>query len=96
MVGFGGIFVEILGDVATRLAPIDRAEARGMLEELRMAPALHGARGRAPVDLDRLADVVASFSALVADVPELRELEINPLLADGSGVRALDARGFVA
>jgi acetyl coenzyme A synthetase (ADP forming)-like protein len=95
MVGFGGIFVEILGDVATRLAPIDRTEARAMLEELRMAPALHGARGRAAVDLERLADVVTRFSALVADVPELVELEINPLLADASGSRALDVRGRV-
>ena len=93
MVGFGGIFVEILGDVATRLAPIDRTEARTMLDELRMAPALHGARGRAAVELERLADVVARFSALVADVPELVELEINPLLTDASGSRALDVRG---
>jgi acetyl coenzyme A synthetase (ADP forming)-like protein len=93
MVGFGGIFVEILGDVATRLAPIDRAEARAMLDELRMAPALRGARGRQPIDLDGLADVIARFSALVADVPELLELEINPLLADASGSRALDVRG---
>jgi acyl-CoA synthetase (NDP forming) len=93
MVGFGGIFVEILGDVATRLAPIDRGEARTMLEELRMAPALHGARGRPPVDLDRLTDVMTRFSALAADVPELLELEINPLLADATQVIAVDARG---
>ena len=93
MVGFGGIFVEILGDVATRLAPVDRVEARAMLDELRMAPALHGARGRPPVDLEGLADVVARFSALAAGVPELVELEINPLLADAQGSRALDVRG---
>jgi len=64
-----------------------------MLDELRMAPALRGARGRSPVDLERLADVVTRFSVLVADVPELLELEINPLLADASGSRALDVRG---
>jgi acetyltransferase len=95
VVGFGGIFVEVLDDVATRLAPVGRAEARTMLEDLRMAPALRGARGRPPVDLAALADVVTRFSRLVADVPELRELEINPLLADAGGSRALDVRGEV-
>jgi acetate---CoA ligase (ADP-forming) len=95
MVGFGGIFVEILGDVATRLAPIDRAEAWMMLDELHMAPALRGARGRPPVDLDALADVVSRFAHLVADVPELVELEINPLFAGPSGAQALDVRGRV-
>ena len=93
MVGFGGIFVEILGDVATRLAPLDDADARAMLDELRMAPALHGARGRPPVDLGVLADVITRFSRLVAEVGELRELEINPLLAGASSSRALDVRG---
>jgi acetyl coenzyme A synthetase (ADP forming)-like protein len=93
MVGFGGIFVELLGDTAARLAPIDTAEARVMLDELRMAPALHGARGRAPVDLDALAGVVSRFSRLAADVPDLAELEINPLLATATGARALDVRG---
>jgi acetyltransferase len=93
VVGFGGIFVEILGDTATRLAPVDPAEARAMLEELRMAPALHGARGRAPVDLDDVADAVSRFSRLAHDVPELVELEINPLLAGSDDARALDVRG---
>jgi acetyltransferase len=93
VVGLGGIFVEILGDVATRLAPVDAAEARAMLEELRMAPALHGARGRPPVDLDRLAAVVSRFSYLGAAAPDLVELEVNPLLAAADGARALDVRG---
>jgi acetyl coenzyme A synthetase (ADP forming)-like protein len=93
MVGFGGIFVEMLGDIATRLAPIDPAEARAMLTELRMAPALHGFRGRPAADLDALADTVSRFSHLVSEVPDLRELEINPLLATPAGARALDVRG---
>ena len=93
VVGFGGIFVEVLGDTATRLAPVDPDEARAMLEELRMAPALHGARGRAAVDLDALAGAVSRFSRLVAEVPDLMELEINPLLATDKGSRALDVRG---
>ncbi|HEV8616820.1 MAG TPA: acetate--CoA ligase family protein [Methylomirabilota bacterium] len=93
MVGFGGIYVEILDDVAVRLAPLDHGEARRMLAELRMAPALRGARGRPPADLDALADVICRFAALAVAVPALAELEINPLLAGPAGVCALDARG---
>jgi succinyl-CoA synthetase beta subunit len=93
MVGLGGIYVEVLADIAARLAPLDRAEARRMLGELRMAPALAGARGRPPVDLDALADAICRFAALAAAAPGLAELEINPLLAGPDGVRALDARG---
>ncbi|HEX9818421.1 MAG TPA: acetate--CoA ligase family protein [Methylomirabilota bacterium] len=95
VVGFGGIFVEILGDTATRLAPVDPAEARAMLDELRMAPALRGARGRTAVDLDALAGVVTRFSHIAHDVPDLAELEINPLLATAAGARALDVRGRI-
>jgi acyl-CoA synthetase (NDP forming) len=95
MVGFGGIFVEILGDIATRLAPVDPAEARVMLTELRMAPALQGFRGRPAADLDALADTISRFSGLVCAVPDLRELEINPLLAMPTGARALDVRGRI-
>ena len=96
MVGFGGIFVEILGDIATRLAPVDPPEARTMLTELRMAPALGGFRGRPAADLDALADTVSRFSHLVCEVPDLRELEINPLLATPTGARALDVRGRIS
>jgi acetyltransferase len=92
-VGWGGIYVEVLGDVVTRLAPVAPAEARAMLDELRMAPALHGFRGRPAVALDALADTVSRFSELVAGLHELAELEINPLLAMPDGARALDVRG---
>jgi hypothetical protein len=64
-----------------------------MLSELRMAPALRGFRGRPAVDLDALADTVSRFSRLVGEVPDLREFEINPLLATPAGARALDVRG---
>jgi acetyltransferase len=93
MVGFGGIYVEVLDDTAMRLAPLDATEALEMLADLRMAPVLRGARGRRAVDLDRLADVICRFAALAIAVPGLQELEINPLLAGPTGVYALDARG---
>jgi acetyl coenzyme A synthetase (ADP forming)-like protein len=93
VVGLGGIFVEVLGDTATRLAPVDPGEARAMLGELRAAPVLAGFRGRPAADLDALARAVSAFSRLVSDVSELQELEINPLLAGPDGARALDVRG---
>jgi acetyltransferase len=64
-----------------------------MLDELRMAPALRGARGRPAVDLDALAGTVCRFAALAVAVPALGEFEINPLVAGAEGVQALDARG---
>jgi acetyltransferase len=92
VVGFGGIYVEILKDTATRLAPLGPAEALAMLDELRMAPALRGARGELPVDLAALADVIVRFSRLAADVPQLAEMELNPLIASPAGAVAVDAR----
>ncbi|HKZ05564.1 MAG TPA: acetate--CoA ligase family protein [Methylomirabilota bacterium] len=92
MVGGGGVYVEVLGDTAARLAPVSIAEAEAMLGELRMAPVLAGIRGEAPVDRAALARAVAALSRLGADVPELAEIEINPLMASPDGVVAVDAR----
>jgi acetyltransferase len=96
MVGFGGVYVEVLRDTAARLAPLDAAEAAAMLDELRMAPALRGARGRAPADLGALAAAVARFSRLAVAVDALVELEVNPLLVGPAGCVAVDARGVLA
>jgi len=92
VVGFGGIYVEVLRDTAARLAPFGPSEAREMLDELRMAPVLRGARGRPPVDVAALAETVSRFSRLAAELPELAELEVNPLIADSRRVVAVDAR----
>jgi acetate---CoA ligase (ADP-forming) len=93
--GLGGIWVEILRDVAHRLAPVSEAEALEMARSLRGAPLLLGARGRAPVDLAALAASVSRLSTLARDPDALdliAELDVNPLLApdDGPPV-ALDA-----
>jgi acetyltransferase len=96
MVGWGGIYVEVLADTAARLAPVSRDEARTMLSELKLAPLLHGTRGEAPVDVSSLADAVSSFSYLLVDVPELQEVEVNPLVAAPGGVLAVDARARLA
>lgn len=92
VVGFGGIYVEVLRDTAMRLCPVDPVDAREMLCELRMAPLLRGVRGEPPVDLDALVDVVCRFSRLAASAAPLTELEINPLVAGPDGVLAIDAR----
>lgn len=92
VVGFGGIYVEVLNDTAARLAPVTPAEAREMLEELRMAPVLRGIRGEPPVDLPALADTISRFSSLAVDLPDLVEVELNPLMASPEGAIAVDAR----
>jgi len=92
MVGLGGILTEVLGDTACALAPVSADAARELLLSLRGSPLLLGARGRRPVDLHALAEVVARVSRLAAAHPELVELELNPVLAGPEGVLALDAR----
>jgi acyl-CoA synthetase (NDP forming) len=92
VVGLGGVFTEVLGDTACAIAPVSVDAARALLLSLRAAPLLLGARGRAPVDLQALADVVARLSQVAAAHPELVELELNPVLVGPAGVLALDAR----
>jgi acyl-CoA synthetase (NDP forming) len=91
--GFGGIFVERLRDVALRVPPIGPADAAAMIAELRGAPILAGARGRAPADTHALADAIVRLGALAeAYRDSLRALDINPLLVldEGRGVVAVD------
>lgn len=90
--GTGGQLVEVLRDRALALPPLTRTLARRAMEATRIFHALRGVRGRAPVDLDRLADVLVRFAQLVVDLPRIREVEINPLLAGPDGIVALDAR----
>jgi acetyltransferase len=93
MVGLGGIYVEVLKDTVARLGPVSVPEARAMLDELRMAPLLRGVRGEAPVDRTAVAEVISRFAQLAMQIPELREIEINPLMASATGAVAVDARG---
>ena len=93
MVGLGGIYVEVLKDTVARLAPVSRPEALAMLDELRAAPLLRGVRGEVPVDRTAVAEVICRFAQLAMQIPELREIEINPLVASATGAVAVDARG---
>lgn len=95
MVGLGGIAAEVLRDHALELPPLDERLARRMLESLRSWPLLQGFRGRPPLAVDQLVETLMRFSYLVADVPQIREIDINPLLVGVDRVVALDARIFV-
>lgn len=95
MVGSGGITAELMQDRALELPPLTERLARHMLMSLRLWPVLQGYRGRPPVDIERLIEVLMRVSYLIADCPEIEELDINPLLATPEGVVALDARVVV-
>jgi hypothetical protein len=91
VVGAGGTETELHHDIATELAPVSRAMAREMLGRLRCAKLLHGWRGRPPVDIDGLADLVHRVSLLVAASPLVGELELNPVRVGPDGPIAVDA-----
>ena len=91
-IGLGGVLVEVLADAVVTTLPIDRAGVRAALDRLRGARLLKGFRGRAPVDIDRLCDVIVAIGqAAIALGPDLGSLEINPLAASGDRIEALDA-----
>jgi len=92
MFGLGGIYVEALRDVAFRVQPVTRPDAREMIEEIRAHPLLEGVRGEAGVDQDLLVGVIQRVSQLVGTFPRIQELEMNPFLARPDGGMALDAR----
>ena len=94
MFGLGGIYVEVLKDVVFRVAPIDDREAMGMVESIKTIKLLKGVRGEKPSDLRAIADSLQRLSQLVVDFPEIKEFDINPLLAleEGKGARVVDAR----
>lgn len=92
LVGLGGVFVELLKDSSVELAPVTRSEAVAMLGRLRGASVLRGFRGSAPVDVERLADVICRLSELMADQKNrIRELDVNPLICGGGRIVAVDA-----
>jgi acetyl-CoA synthetase (ADP-forming) len=96
LVGLGGIAVEILHDVALAPAPVTPERARALLDGLRAAPLLHGARGGPPLDVSALIDAVVRVSWIAADLGHrLVDIEINPLIVRraGEGAIAVDARG---
>lgn len=92
LVGAGGLYAEIVKDVAVALAPTSEEGAEALLLALRVAPLLDGARGRQPVDVSSAARAAAALSRVAAEHPEIAEIEINPLLVTHEGALGLDAR----
>lgn len=91
-VGAGGKAVEIVQDRALGLAPLDDLLARRMIEDTRISRLLHGYRDVPPADIDALVNILCAVSAIAVELPEITELDINPLLLGPDGAIALDAR----
>ena len=91
MVGLGGVFVEVMEDIAIRLCPVTPVEAIHMLDSLKCAPILKGARGGPQVDKEKLAQTIVDVSHFGASIGEgLVELDLNPVFAGPDGVVAVD------
>ncbi len=90
--GAGGILVEVYKDRSLGLPPLSHGYAREMIEGTKIYHVLEGARGRKPVDIDKLADLLVRFSLFIEALPAIAECDINPLLASDEGFIALDAR----
>jgi len=92
MCGLGGIYVEIMKDVVFNLTPVSNTEAKEMVASFKGAALLKGVRGRKAVNQARLIEVIQRLSQLVSDLPEIREMDFNPILAFEDGVVVVDAR----
>jgi acyl-CoA synthetase (NDP forming) len=92
--GLGGIFVELLRDAAMRVAPVTPKEAESMVLEIKGSGLLKGFRGKGPLDVKALAQCIARVSKLLVDHPEIRNIDINPLVLyqKGNGCIAVDAK----
>src|SRR6195256_4687548 len=90
--GMGGVLVEVLKDITFRLAPATTEDALSMLDGIKAAEILRGVRGAKPVDREALGSMIERVSALVADFPEISELDLNPVFASEKGATAADVR----
>jgi acyl-CoA synthetase (NDP forming) len=92
MFGLGGIFVELLKDVNFRVAPLTVEDAKEMITTLKAFPLLNGYRGSQPADLEALTTIMVNVSRLILEHPEIKELDLNPIMAYSKGAKTVDAR----
>jgi len=94
MFGLGGIYVEVFEDVSFKVAPIDERAAEKMIKQIKAYPLLSGFRGRNPADLEAVKDTIMRLSQLGVDCPQIKELDINPMvvLEEGEGAFIADAK----
>ncbi|WP_439182577.1 acetate--CoA ligase family protein [Carboxylicivirga taeanensis] len=90
--GMGGIFIEVLKDVSTGLAPVNQDEALEMIRSLKSYKIIQGVRGQKGIDENKYAEVIVRLSNMLMHAPEIKEMDINPLLGEGEKVIAVDAR----
>jgi acetyltransferase len=95
MFGLGGIFVEILEDVAFRAIPLTRHDARSMVAQIEARKILEGVRGEVGADQEALVELLLAVSSIVAAYPQLAELDLNPVIAYDDGYAIVDARVIV-
>jgi acetyltransferase len=94
MFGLGGIYVEVMKDIAFRIVPLSREDAHEMIRETKTFPLLRGVRGEAEADIDAIENSLLMLSRMALDFPQIIEADINPLIVRrrGEGVVAIDAR----
>lgn len=93
--GLGGIFTEALKDTSLRIAPISKEVATEMIHEIRGINILTGLRGEKSIDIEKLADIIVQISKLVVDHPEIKEIDLNPVITRPDGADIVDARLMV-
>jgi acyl-CoA synthetase (NDP forming) len=94
MFGLGGIFVEVFKDVSFRVAPVNKQDALSMINQIKSSKLLNGARGRSVMDIDSIAEAIIRLSQLSIDCPQIKELDINPMivLEKGEGCFVADTK----
>ena len=92
MFGLGGVFVEVLKDVAFRIVPLNRRDASQMVREIKGYPLLEGYRGQEPANVTALEDLLIKLSDFVDKNPKIKEMDLNPIFAYKDGALAVDAR----
>ena len=92
LVGIGGIFLELLGDITVGLAPLNREEIHGMVRKLKGYKIIQGYRGKPGINEDKLVDIVRQVGGLLEAAPEIKEMDINPLIGLHEDLKATDVR----
>ena len=90
--GLGGIFIEVLNDFSSCLAPVSETESIDMIKQLKAYRVIQGARGREGVNKDLFSEIIQRISSLVAAAPEIAEMDINPLMGSRQNITAVDTR----
>ncbi len=90
--GLGGIFIEVLNDFSSRLAPIGKTESVDMIRQLKAYKVIQGVRGKESVNEEMFSEIIQRISSLVAAAPEIAEMDINPLMGSMQNITAVDTR----